>query len=174
MHSLAKRTFVAAGIVLVGMQFVPTATRQHPIPATETHLGKVMNPDVGTILERSCQDCHSANTRWPWYSRVAPVSWMVARDVQRGRAKLDFSDWAAHRHSENERMEICDAVSNGSMPMKAYTLIHRDARLSPQDVDRICDWAAPPDTPASTPKPGGSRVTAASVASFKNFQEGVR
>jgi hypothetical protein len=173
MHSLAKRTLVAVGIAVVGMQFVPTAAKQHFAPSMQTHLGRVMNPEVGAILERSCQDCHSANTRWPWYSRVAPISWIVARDVDRGRAKLDFTDWAVHRHSENERMEICDAVSNGSMPMRAYTVVHRDARLSMHDVDRICDWAGSPDTPP-TPKPGGSKVTAASLASIKNFREGIR
>jgi hypothetical protein len=173
MHTLAKRTLVAVGIVLVGMQFVPTATKRHSIPAMETHLARVMNPEVGSILERSCQDCHSSNTRWPWYSRVAPVSWMVARDVRGGRAKLDFTDWTAHHHSENERMEICDAVSNGSMPMKAYRLIHRNARLSPKDVDRICDWAGSPDAPATAPKPDGNKV-AASRADTRNAQQGVQ
>jgi hypothetical protein len=86
--------------------------------------------DFGSL----CQDCHSENTRWPWYSRVAPVSWIVARDVRRGRAKLDFTSWAGRYHSTNERMEICDAVSNGSMPMKAYTIMHRRARLSAESA----------------------------------------
>jgi hypothetical protein len=72
------------------------------------------------------------------------VSWILSRDVRQGRAKLDFSQWARRTHSANERMEICDAISNGSMPLHAYTAFHRDARLSAHDVDLICDWAATP------------------------------
>ena len=162
MRSLTKRTLVSVVVALTGMQFIPISTRQQrSIPAMETHLVRVMNPEVDAIVERSCRDCHTANTQWPWYSRVAPVSWMVARDVRRGRAKLDFTDWNAHRHSKNERMEICDAVSNGSMPMRAYALVHRDARLSSLDVHRICDWAGSPDTSALTLKPSETKVTGA-------------
>jgi hypothetical protein len=123
------------------MQFIHPEPREKSDVGTGSATVNGIDPQVGTILERSCHDCHSANTRWPWYSHVAPVSWIVARDVRRGRAKLDLSSWVERNHSRNERMEICDAVANGTMPMKAYTLIHRDARLSPQDVDRVCAWA---------------------------------
>jgi hypothetical protein len=135
-HSLVKRTLLLVGLVWIGVQFVPTGISQTSTTPTRTHMSEGITPQVGAILDRSCQDCHSGNTRWPWYSRIAPVSWLVARDVRRGRSKLDFSDWAGRYHSHNERMEICDAVSNGSMPIRMYTLIHRDARLTPQEVDR--------------------------------------
>ena len=150
----AKRIFLLLGIVLIGIQFIPTAITTPPVASVRAPKAGAIEPPVGAILDRSCRDCHSENTRWPWYSRVAPVSWIVARDVRRGRAKLDFTSWTGRYHSNNERMEICDAVSNGSMPMKAYTIMHRHARLSPQDVDRICDWADSADTPAFSPNQG--------------------
>ncbi len=72
-------------------------------------------------------DCHSNHTRWPWYGRLAPISWILSRDISRGRAKLDFSHWPYEAHTANQRMEICDAVSDGSMPLKAYTFMHHRA-----------------------------------------------
>lgn len=132
---------------------------------------------VGAILDRSCQDCHSANTRWPWYARVAPFSWILARDVSKGRAKLDFSQWAEKLPSTNQRMEVCDAVSNGSMPLRAYTLVHRNARLSKQDVDSICDWAATPEPTRPGVKALGLDATDETLTSSNNlhsFSKGSR
>lgn len=169
----AKRMFVLLGIVLIGIQFIPTAITRPPVASAQAPMVTSIEPSAGAILDRSCRDCHSDNTRWPWYSRVAPVSWIVARDVRRGRAKLDFTSWAGRYHSHNERMEICDAVSNGSMPMKAYTIIHRHARLSPQDVDRICDWADSADTPAFAFEPSRKELSG-DVSNSPANQEGVR
>jgi len=104
--------------------------------------------EVAAILNRACKDCHSNDTAVPWYGQVAPISWMLARHVREGRKKLNFSTWDSRKHSANEMEEICDAVSNGSMPLRGYTMIHRDARLSKRDVDSICNWA---DAPLSQP-----------------------
>ena len=111
---------------------------------------EVINPQVGAILDRSCQDCHSSRTTWPWYSRVAPVSWIVSKHVSEGREMLDFSEWANQPHSADERMLICNAVSDGAMPLPDYTVMHRNARLSKQDVELICGWAATPSAPMTS------------------------
>jgi hypothetical protein len=129
--------------IFIGMQFVPTpgvSKTSTTIPNT----AKTMNPQVGKIMERSCQDCHSNHTAWPWYSHVAPVSWVISKHVNEGREILDFSDWATQPPSEGERLLICDAVSDGRMPLLGYTAIHRNARLSKQDVKVICEWASAP------------------------------
>jgi hypothetical protein len=110
-------------------------------------MSQVINPQVGAILDRSCQDCHSSHTTWPWYSRVAPVSWMVSKHVREGREMLDFSGWTNQPPSADERMLICDAVSDGEMPLPEYTMIHRKAKLSKQDVALICGWAAATNAP---------------------------
>jgi hypothetical protein len=136
------RTSVVLGAVLTTMQFVP-ATMKPASGAADTrpvHLTEAIDPQVGRILDRSCGDCHSNDTHWPWYSRVAPVSWILSNHVKKGRERLDFSKWANKRHSTNELTEVCDAVSDGSMPLRSYTLFHPGAKLSDQDVEVICRW----------------------------------
>jgi len=132
----------------MGMQFVPTSGVSKT-PITEPHPAQVINPRVGRILERSCQDCHSNRTTWPWYSHVAPVSWVISRHVIEGREILNFSEWSTQPPSEGDRLLICDAVSDGRMPLAGYTAIHRGAKLSKEDVKVICEWADAPNTPTA-------------------------
>ena len=142
MRRTLMRGAVVFGFMFMGMQFVPTAVRSKAVTASGPHMVESVDQQVGSILDRSCQDCHSDQTHWPWYGHVAPVSWILARDVTRGRQKLDFSQWARRPDSANERMGICEALSDGRMPPRAYTILHRDAELSERDVDLICAWAA--------------------------------
>jgi hypothetical protein len=114
-------------------------------------MAEMITPQVGAILDRSCQDCHSNRTRWPWYSHVAPVSWIVSKHVSEGRELLNFSEWANQAPSAGERTMICGAVSAGLMPLPEYTVIHRKAKLSKRDVETICDWAAAASAPQAEP-----------------------
>src|SRR6516165_174956 len=148
-RKLAKVTSILFVSVFIGMQFVPTPGTSKTSTA-KTHTAEMIEPQVGKILNRSCQDCHSNRTAWPWYSHVAPVSWVISKHVNEGREVLDFSKWENQPPSTDERMLICDAVSNGWMPLPGYTAIHRDARLSKQDVELICEWAAAPSTPMTS------------------------
>jgi hypothetical protein len=134
-------SLVLFSILAIGSQFVPArgGVEQHPAQ-TET-FAATMGPAVGTIVERSCKDCHSYETTWPWYSHIAPVSWIVARDVKKGRDKVNFSDWTSRHHSANEVEGLCDAVRNGSMPPASYRLMHPNAKLSRDDVEVMCRWA---------------------------------
>jgi hypothetical protein len=159
MRKLAKLTSILFAFVFLGMQFVPTATTPKTSATLGAHMAEVINPQVGTILDRSCQDCHSSRTTWPWYSHVAPVSWIVSKHVSAGREILDFSDWANQPHSADERMLICDAVSDGRMPLPEYTFIHRNAKLSKRDVELICNWAAAPSAPMTSQKVSGSNLS---------------
>lgn len=145
--------------VLVAIQFLPVAKPVSQGKVNSLHASQMIDPAVGKIVDRACMDCHSSNTHWPWYGRVAPMSWILARDISRGRAKLDFSHWPYEAHTSNQRMEICDAVSDGSMPLKAYTFMHHGARLSSQDVDQICDWASAPAAAASRSRHNGPMET---------------
>jgi hypothetical protein len=173
-NPITRRVFLISAIALIGMQFVPTEPHEKSVVTTTGSVTDGIDRQVEAILDHSCRDCHSANTRWPWYSKVAPVSWIVARDVRRGRAKLDFSTWAGRNHSSNERMEICDAVSNGTMPMRAYTLIHHEALLSSEDVDHICAWADSSNQPSGVAVQDRNTASAASGANPKPNQEGER
>jgi hypothetical protein len=100
-------------------------------------------PDVRTVLRRSCYDCHSNETVWPWYSRIAPVSWLVAGDVKEGREKLNFSTW--NRYSEAEKtkkMKKCwEEVEEGEMPPWYYLPAHRAAVLSSENRAILSRWA---------------------------------
>jgi heme-binding protein len=136
----ATITFV---LVIVGIQFIPVGTKQRngTSAGESTRLPDLADPKVNAVLDRSCGDCHSDHTRWPWYSRTAPVSWILYRDVSKGRAKLNFSQWQQKPGTTNARMEICDAVTDGEMPLHGYTLLHPDAKLSQEDIELICNWA---------------------------------
>ena len=140
-RKLATLTSILSALVFLGMQFVPASTPKASA-TTGPHMAQMIDPQVGAILDRSCQDCHSSRTTWPWYSRVAPVSWIVSKHVREGREVLDFSDWANQPDLADEPMLICDAVSDGSMPLHDYMLIHRNTKLSKRDVELICGWAA--------------------------------
>ena len=100
------------------------------------------DPEVRRILQRSCADCHSDQARMPWYANVAPVSWMIARHIARGRQKLNLSEWP--QNSANERQDIADSVDKDEMPLPAYLWLHGDARLTPREKQLIDRWADSP------------------------------
>jgi len=99
--------------------------------------------DVQKILKRSCFDCHSNHTIWPWYTNVSPVNWLVYDDVNTGRHKMNFSEWGKLSVSKQSTklQNICDNIKDGDMPLPKYLLIHRDAVLSQQEKDILCKWA---------------------------------
>lgn len=100
-------------------------------------------PAVRLTLDRSCADCHSDETRWPWYSRVPPASWMVARHVAQGRRFLNLSRFGLRSRIDRQDLlgAIAREVRKGRMPLASYTVIHRDARLSPADARILREWA---------------------------------
>ncbi len=124
-----------AAIVLI--QFVPV-TRTNP-PVEE----EIAAPaEVQRVLERSCYDCHSFESRWPWYAHVAPASWYVTRHVNHAREHMNFSTW--NRYDAEKRAdhieEIGEEVGEGKMPLKSYLLLHRGARLSDEERAIIRHW----------------------------------
>ena len=98
---------------------------------------------VAAVLQRSCLDCHSNKTVWPWYSYVAPASWLVERDVGRGREYMNFSAWDSYTRERRMKLlaDIAAAVKNHEMPLPQYTLVHRNARLSDTGEELLYQWA---------------------------------
>jgi hypothetical protein len=126
-------------------QFVqPARTNPPVIPSRSLQAHVPVPPNVMPILNRSCGDCHSSATVWPWYSHFAPVSWLVVDDVNTGRKHINFQDWEA-QESPKEAAEhlslICKEVREKGMPPFSYRLMHNDSRLSPQDIDALCSWS---------------------------------
>jgi Haem-binding domain len=138
-----KRVTLASVVFLVVIQIFRPAISNPPVdPKREIHASLAVEPAVATVLTRACNDCHSNRTVWPWYSHVAPVSWLVVSDVNRGRKALNFSEWTGYPAEDQQKQlsEICKEVSEGEMPNLAYTLMHRHAKLSTDDVAAICRW----------------------------------
>jgi Haem-binding domain len=100
-------------------------------------------PEITTIFKRSCADCHSSQTAWPWYSYVAPVSWLVERDVRRGRDHMNLSEWQQYTLQKRQKLlaDVASAVKNGEMPLTQYMVIHRQAKLSEAERDLVYRWA---------------------------------
>jgi hypothetical protein len=129
---------VIVAALLVGAQLVPV-DRTNPADG-----GKIVAPaDVSAVLERSCYDCHSNRTKWPWYSSVAPVSWLVAHDVGEGRQHLNFSQWGGYSSRDRGRLAetAVEEVAKGAMPMKIYLLMHRGAKVDASGLEILRRWA---------------------------------
>lgn len=98
---------------------------------------------VENILRTSCYDCHSNESKYPWYSYIAPVSWLVVRDIRVGREELNFSEWESQSKMDKAKNvdKIIDEVSDEQMPMSIYTLVHSDAKLNADKRQLLADWA---------------------------------
>jgi len=101
------------------------------------------DPRISAIFARSCQDCHSDRTRWPWYGHIPPASWMLNRDVKEARTHMDLLLW--NRYSLDDKRQILTelgaAVRNNEMPPGRYLWMHPDAKLSADDTARLYVWA---------------------------------
>lgn len=154
MRKWIKRSVVGAIILLVVIQVIrPARTNPSIDPTREITARLSVESSVASIFARSCNDCHSNRTIWPWYSSVAPVSWLVISDVSRGRRHMNLSDWAAIPPQRIARTldRMCKEVRSGDMPMTVYVPMHPLARLTPSDVDMICRWT---DTTRQNLPPG--------------------
>jgi len=103
-----------------------------------------IDPSVKAVVKRVCYNCHSNETVWPWYSNVAPVSWLVASDVKEGRDNLNFSEWEGYPADVQThlRSRIAKEVGEGAMPPWYYSMMHREARLEPEEREKIKIWTA--------------------------------
>lgn len=136
---MAKKILIAAVALLVVIQFIP-AGRTNP-PVTADFDGPA---DVAAVLRTSCYDCHSNETIWPWYSRVAPVSFFIGHHVEEGREHLNFSQWGdlAPGNRTHAVSEIQEVIAKGEMPLAGYVKMHAEAKLAPDELRSINEWAA--------------------------------
>lgn len=127
---------LCVGLILI--QFVPVNRMNPPVQGDLR-----ASTEVRSVLRRACYDCHSNETVWPWYSRIAPVSWVIARDVHEGRAALNFSTWnqlSAKKQAEAMK-ESSEEVAEGKMPTWYYVALHPEARLSANDQSVLRAWS---------------------------------
>ncbi len=133
------RVVIAAVVILALIQLIRPARTN---PQLSPELALRAPPQVAEILERSCYDCHSNQTRWPWYSNVAPFSWLLAYDVNEGRADVNYSEWAGYPPDRQLKLlkETCKEMEEREMPPAYYLPTHKHARLTPTDVETVCAW----------------------------------
>jgi hypothetical protein len=121
--------------------------RNPPVdPAKTLEAAVDVPPRVHAVLRRACYDCHSYETRWPWYTRIPPATGMMAADVENARQVMNFSDWPPLEGQASMRaagllLAACAGIQSGRMPRPRYLLLHPEARLAPQDVDALCSWS---------------------------------
>ncbi len=125
---LLKRVAISMGVVLIFIQFVPYGRSHSNPPASGEPAWDSAQTRV--LAKRACFDCHSNETQWPWYSHVAPVSWLMENDVTGGRNKLNFSEWNL---PQKEAGESAQQLSSGKMPQWFYVAVHPHARLTPDE-----------------------------------------
>ena len=142
--------------VLVLIQLIqPSRTNPPIVPSKSLQAQKDVPPEVQEVLKRSCYDCNSNATVWPWYSRVAPVSWYVIRDVNVGRSHINFQNWEAQLNQQEglEHLGLsCKLVREGKMPPSEYTLMHKGTDVSPEEANAICAWTKKIGAPEDTDK----------------------
>jgi len=137
-HLLSLAAFI---LILVLIQFAPVERTNPPVEKEITVPGNVMG-----ILHKACYDCHSNLTKWPWYSSIAPVSWLLVSDVQDGREELNFSTWNRYpaRKQSAKRKKVWEEVNEGEMPLLPYRLLHPEAKLSAAEKDQLRNWSTAP------------------------------
>jgi|TARA_B100001971_G_scaffold212757_1_gene243779 hypothetical protein len=140
MRHWKKRTWVLFFVIdlLVVIQFIPV-NRNNPEVTGEINAPE----EVMAILRRSCYDCHSNETVWPWYSYVAPASWLISRDVHDGREELNFSEWTTYteKRKRHKRKECGEEIEEGEMPLWFYVPLHPEAELLKKDVETLLSWS---------------------------------
>ena len=129
---------LAVMTVFIGIQFIPVNRSNPPVH------GEIQAPRaVSEVLQRSCYDCHSNETEWPWYSHVAPVSWVLVHHVDEGREEFNFSTWSELAEKDRSEIihEIWEETSEGKMPLRSYLVIHPEAKLSEADIETLRKWS---------------------------------
>ncbi|WP_457598464.1 heme-binding domain-containing protein [Hydrogenimonas sp.] len=128
--------FFLAGLLLI--QLIPY---ERSNPESDPGMEIEAPPEVMAIFKRSCYDCHSNETKWPWYSAIAPVKWFVARDVKVGRQWLNFSEWKNYDEKRRAKLKEMIFVAVGlAMPLGTYVKAHPEAALTREDRERIRAW----------------------------------
>lgn len=138
-----KKILLALLVVVIAIQLVPVNRDNPPVNAEQDFITMTKpTPEVAAILKSACYDCHSNETRYPWYSRIAPVSWWLKDHINEGREELNFSVWGTYKAKriDHKLKEAAELVNEGEMPMDSYTWMHADARLTADQKKTLTTW----------------------------------
>lgn len=144
MKKVVKLAVIAIAVAFLAIQFFQIDKANPPINESETLEAAVkVPPDVTIILGRSCNDCHTNKTVYPWYAYVQPAGWFLRSHIDDGKRHLNFSIFATYDAKKKAKKleEICEQVTSAEMPLPSYTWIHRDAVLTGSEREALCAWA---------------------------------
>jgi hypothetical protein len=128
---------------LVGVQFKPASLNQNTVVLSTDFTKTFKVPEnVQILLKKSCYDCHSNNTNYPWYNKVQPLSWVLENHIKEGKEELNFSEFGVYskRRQKSKLKSILNQIKDDEMPLSSYTLIHRESRLTISDKKEVITW----------------------------------
>ncbi|CCH56920.1 hypothetical protein BN8_06310 [Fibrisoma limi BUZ 3] len=141
---MLRNILIGLVVILVAIQFIRSERNQSAAPSPNDITTNYAVPaNVQTVLKRSCYDCHSNNTTYPWYDNIQPVSWWLNHHIKEGKEELNFSEFASYpsKKAKHKLEEVSEAVTDGWMPLNSYLWIHHDAVLKPEEAALLADWA---------------------------------
>ncbi len=151
---MIKKLFLFLLILLVAAQFYrPTRNLSAVAGPNDINAKHPVPPAVQGLLERACYDCHSNNTKYPWYAEVQPVRWWLDSHIKDGKRHLDFSEFGAYtaKRASRKLKQTAEQVEQGEMPLPSYTWMHPEARLTPAEVKLLADWARATEKTVAVP-----------------------
>lgn len=142
MKKSVRIVLIIGVIILVIIQFIQPSKNQGVMDDNHLFNQTAVPDNIRTILQKSCMDCHSNQTNYPWYDRIAPVSWMVNNHIREGKKSVNLSKWGNYSKIDKITIldNICNEITKKKMPLKSYTFIHRDTRLNEEKIDSLCAW----------------------------------
>jgi len=141
---MAKKIALIAIVLIVLIQFFKPEKNISASPqpmAIGTQYA--VPPEVGSVLKTACNDCHSNNTRYPWYSNIQPFAWFLSDHVKDGKKELNFDEFNSYsfKKQDHKLKEVVEVIQEGEMPLTSYTLVHTDAKLNKEQQQQLIDWA---------------------------------
>ena len=131
-------------IIIIGIQFIRPARNESAV-ITSNDISQLyyVSPQVSDILKRACNDCHSNNTSYPWYTNIQPVGWWMQKHVSDGKRNLNFSKFGTYKPEDQDDVmdALIEAIEHDGMPLNSYLWMHGDAKLSEEEKTALIDWA---------------------------------
>lgn len=143
MKKILKIVAMIVLVAFVGIQFIPTEKNQSDFaPKTDFLLVNNTPETISNLLIESCYDCHSNNTKYPWYNRIQPMAWFLEDHIKEGKKELNFSEWNEYsdRRKNSKLNSIISQIEDDEMPLFSYTLIHRNAVYSDSEKELVIEY----------------------------------
>lgn len=149
--------YLLLGAFVVIQFFRPKKNINKGPEATASNISKIINvpENINGILVKACNDCHSNNTKYPWYANIMPVGWVLSNHVKEGKKELNFDEFATYspRRQKKKLEEVADEVKEGKMPISGYKKLHKEARLTEEEKTALINWATEAGNAIVAPAP---------------------